>query len=315
MTISTGMLEAFAKTADTLSVSLAAAELGVAKGVVSKRIRHLETVLGAVLFTRTTRRLALTPAGDLYLGHARAALASLSEADEALRSLRANVGGLIRITASMSWGQRVLARLLPEFIAAHPGVEIELLLDDRLMDLAHERIDLALRMTASPSLDLVSIPLAPLDWVICASPAYLARAAPPRRPADLVAHPCMAYWRVARNASWHLERGGRQLAVRVHSPFRANNPEVTCAAALGGLGIALLPGFVCAAEIADGRLVRLLEGWTPVTEFGTAITAAALPDRIRFSRNQALLRFLRARLGAPPSDQLPEAPTVMPPQT
>lgn len=297
MNISTDMLEAFAKTAETLSVSLAAAELGVAKGVVSKRIRHLETVLGAPLFTRTTRRLALTPAGDLYVDHARTALATLAGADEELRSLRADVAGLIRVTASMSWGQRVLARLLPDFIEAHPGVEVELLLDDRMMDLAQERIDLALRMTASPSLDLVSIPVAPLSWTICAAPAYLAAASVPRRPADLADHPCMAYWRVARNATWHLERNGRQVSVRVRSRLRANNPEVTCEAALSGLGIALLPGFVCDAAITGGGLVRLLDGWTPVTEFGDTVTVVSLPDRIRFSRNKALLGFLRNRLG------------------
>lgn len=297
MNISTDMLQAFAKTADTLSISVAAAELGIAKGVVSKRIKHLESVLQVLLFTRTTRRLALTPAGDLYVGHARAALGTLVEADEGLRSLRSDVAGLIRVTASMSWGQRVLAGLLPDFVAANPGVEVELLLDDRMMDLAQERIDVALRMTATPSLDLVSIPVAKLSWAICASPAYLETAPAPRRPADLAAHPCMAYWRVAQNASWHLERNGRRVSAQVRSRFRANNPEATCQAALAGLGIALLPDFVSDTAIRDGRLVRLLEGWTPVTEFGTAITAVALPDRIRFSRNQAFLAFLRARLG------------------
>ncbi|OZB39257.1 MAG: hypothetical protein B7X48_09950 [Acidiphilium sp. 34-60-192] len=296
MNISTDMLQAFAKTAETLSITAAAVELGVAKGVVSKRIKHLEIVLQVPLFTRTTRCLALTPAGDLYLGHARAALEALINADEGLRSLRSDVTGLIRVTASMSWGQRVLARLLPDFIAANPGVEIELLLDDRMMDLAQERIDLAFRMTARPSLDLVSIPVSRLSWAICASPAYLANAPSPRRPSDLAAHPCMAYWRVMQNANWHLERSGRRMSVRVRSRFRANNPEATCDAALAGLGIALLPGFVCDAAITDGRLVRLLEGWTPVTEFGTAITATALPDRVRLPRNKALLSFLRMRL-------------------
>lgn len=296
MNISSDMLQAFVKTADTLSISVAAAELGVAKGVVSKRIKHLEAVLRAPLFTRTTRRMALTPAGDLYLSHAQLAIATLADADEALRSLRADVAGLIRITASISWGQRVLGRLLAAFVAANPGIEIELLLDDRMMDLAQEGIDLALRMTATPSLDLVSIPVAPLSWTICASPDYLATVAAPQRPADLTAHPCMAYWRVARHARWHLERNGRRVSVPVVSRFRANNPEATCEAALAGLGIALLPGFVADEAIVTGRLVRLLDGWTPVTEFGTAISATALPDRIRFSRNQALLKFLRARL-------------------
>lgn len=300
MALTLDMLAAFVKVADSLSLSAAAAELGVAKSVVSKRIAQLETVLGATLLNRTTRRVALTRAGEVYLVRARQALAAMRHAEEELRTLRTELSGLIRVTAPVSWGQRVMGRLLPQFLALHPGLEAELVLEDRLMDLAQERIDLGLRMTATPSLDLVSLPLARLDWVICAAQSYLDTTSVPKQPEDLAAHPCMAYWRTSRETAWQMSGHGRSATVRVHSRFRANNPEAACYAALSGLGIALLPRYVCEAELAAGQLLPLLPGWTPVTEFGDRITAVALPDRIRFTRVQALLAFLRGRLQPPP---------------
>ena len=299
MAISTDMLAAFVRAAEHLSVSAAAREMDLAKSVVSKRLAQLEAALGATLLTRSTRRVALTPAGAVYLEFARQALDAVRRAGEELRTLRTDLSGLIRVTAPVSWGHRVVGRLLPSFLAQHPGLEIELVLEDRLLDLAHERIDIALRMSATPSPDLVTVPLTRLDWVICAAPAYLATAIPPEEPEALAGHPCLNYWRVSRHDRWELASAGRVVAVQVRSRYRANHPEAVADAALAGLGIALLPLIFVEREIADGRLVRLLPDWSPRTEFGDVIAAAMLPDRVRFAKNQALLRFLRARLRRP----------------
>ena len=301
MTLSTDMLTAFVGVAEHLSITAAANELGVAKSVVSKRLAQLEAAVGAALLTRSTRRVSLTPAGAVYLEFARRALDAVQRADEELRTLRTDLTGLIRVTAPVSWGQRVVGRLLPAFLAQHPGLEIELLLDDRLMDLAHEHIDIALRMSAAQSPDLVSIPLTRLDWVICATPAYLATVIPPTEPEALAQHPCLNYWRTSRHDRWELVSAGRSVAVQVSGRYRANHPEAVADAAMAGLGITLLPLYFVEREIAEGRLVRLLPEWSAKTEFGDAVTAVALPDRIRFAKNQALLRFLRARLRPPPS--------------
>lgn len=299
MPLSTDMLAAFVRVAEHLSISAAARELGVAKSVVSKRLVQLEAAVGATLLTRSTRHVSLTPAGAVYLEFARQALDAVRRADEELRTLRADLTGLIRVTAPVSWGHRVVGRLLPAFLAQHPGLEIELLLDDRLMDLAHERIDIALRMSAVQSPDLVSMPLTRLDWVICAAPAYLATAAPPTEPEALMQHPCLNYWRASRHDRWELMSAGRIVAVQVRSRYRANHPEAVADAAVAGLGIALLPLYFVEREIAEGTLVRLLPEWSARTDFGDAVAAVALPDRIRFAKNQALLRFLRARLQPP----------------
>ncbi len=292
------MLAAFVQVAEHLSVSAAAQTLGVSKSVVSKRVAQLEQEVRATLFARSTRRVALTPAGEAYLDFARSALQAVADADERLRDLRQELSGQIRITAPVSWGQQVLAPLLPDFLARHAAIEIDLLLGDRLMDIAYERIDLALRMSAADLPDLVATPVAQLDWVVCAAPAHLARAGMPHTPADLKAHPCMSYWRERSDNAWVLQdrTSGAQQTVWVQGRYHANNPEAVAQAAVAGLGVALLPAYVCAADLAAGRLLRLLEGWTPVTKFGNQITAVATPDRMRLLRNRALLDHLRQQL-------------------
>ncbi|MDH4390529.1 MAG: LysR family transcriptional regulator [Aquabacterium sp.] len=300
MTLSTDMLAAFVQVAEHLSVSAAAQALGVSKSVVSKRVAQLEQAVRATLFARSTRRVALTPAGEAYLDFARNALRAVADADERLRDLRQELSGQIRITAPVSWGQQVLAPLLPAFLARHPAIEIDLLLGDRLMDIAYERIDLALRMSATGLPDLVVTQVARLDWVVCAAPAYLARAGTPQAPADLQVHHCMSYWRERSDNAWVMQDidSGVQQTVWVQGRYHANNPEAVAQAAVAGLGVALLPAYVCAADIAAGRLLRLLQAWTPVTKFGNQITAVATPDRMRLLRNQALLVHLCQQLAS-----------------
>jgi DNA-binding transcriptional LysR family regulator len=295
------MLAAFVQVAEHLSVSAAAQALGVSKSVVSKRVAQLEQAVRATLFARSTRRVALTPAGEAYLDFARNALRAVADADERLRDLRQELSGQIRITAPVSWGQHVLAPLLPGFLAQHPAIEVELLLADRLMDIAYERIDLALRMSATGLPDLVATPVARLDWVVCAAPDYLARAGSPGLPADLQAHHCMSYWRERSDNAWVLERADTadRQTVWVQGRYHANNPEAVAQAAVAGLGVALLPLYVCVEDLAAGRLHRLLPGWTPVTKFGNQITAVAAPDRMRLLRNRALLDHLRKQLTPP----------------
>ena len=296
MNVSTDLLTTFVKVADHLGVSAAAASLDISKSVVSKRIAQLEMAVQATLFARSTRHVALTAAGETYLAFARQALATLGNADESLRDLRQAISGQIRMTAPESWGQKVLARLLPEFLLRHPGIEIELLLEDRLMDIAYERIDIALRMTSIVAAGLTVTPVARLDSVICAAPQYLASNPLPAHPQELVLHPCMSYWRESADDAWRLVRHEEAQTVRVRGRYHANNVDATASAAVAGLGIALLPLFACEEQLAAGRLLRVLADWTPITKFGTSINAVGTPDRLRLTRNRAMLDFLRARL-------------------
>ncbi len=295
MTISTDMLAAFVRVAEHLSVSRAAADLGASKSVVSKRVAQLESAVRATLFSRSTHKIALTPAGELYLEFARRALDEVSRAEERLRDLRSELSGLIRLTAPVSWGQIELTPRLPAFLAQHPGIELELVLSDRMMDLAYERIDLALRWSSVATLDHSVVPVAPIEWALVASPSYLVRAGTPRTPAELDGHPCMGYWRENADNVWRLVRGSRHETVPMRSRFRANTPDALAEAALCGLGIALLPGYLFRAALADGRLVRVLPEWTPETRFGASINAVAPTERMRLTRNRALVDWLQAQ--------------------
>lgn len=296
MAISTDMLAAFVQVAEHLSVSRAAQQLGVGKSVVSKRVALLESAVKATLFSRSTRRVALTAAGEAYLEHARRALLEVQAAEERLRDLRVQLSGTLRVTATVSWGQHVLAPALAGFLRQHPALELELLLSDRLLDLAQERIDLALRWTPQAPRELHAEDIAQVAWVLAAAPAYRAAAGLPLQPEALAEHACMGYWREQPDEPWVLQRGAEQRAVQVRSRFHANNPESVAQATLAGLGIGLLPGYLCADALASGRLEPVLPGWVPQTRFGTRITAVAAPERLGLTRNRALLEHLRQAL-------------------
>ena len=295
--VSSDMLAAFLKVADACSVSRAAGELGVGKSLVSKRVAQLEQQVGATLFSRSTRKVVLTPAGEAYAEFARRALAEMGAGEERLRALRSELTGRIRVTATVAWGQRVLASVLPEFLRLHPAIEIDLNLSDRLLDVAFERIDIALRWSAAPAQGLSSTPVAVIGWALVAAPAYLATAGTPLAPAELGPHSCLCYWREASDDLWMLAAAGEVATVRVRSRYHVDNPEAVTEAAIAGVGVAMLPDFLCQDALADGRLVRVLPGWAPQTKFGTLISAVATPERMRLPRNQMLVAFLRQQFG------------------
>ena len=296
MTVSYDQLAAFVKVADGASVSRAAAELGVGKSVVSKRVAQLEQGVGATLFARSTRRVALTPAGEAYVEFARRALAEMGAGEERLRALRSDLSGSIRLSATVSWGQRVLAAKLPEFLRLHPAIEVELQLADRMVDVAYERVDIALRWSATPPQGLVCEPVAVVGWSLVAAPSYLAGAGLPQHPDELAAHSGLCYWREASDDLWVLACAGDLARVRVRGRYHVDNPEAVAEAAIAGLGIAMLPDYLTQEALADGRLQRVLPGWTPQTKFGALISAVGTAERMRLLRNQRLLAFLRQQL-------------------
>lgn len=292
------MLAAFVKVAETLNVSRSAQALGVGKSVVSKRVAQLEEAVGATLFSRSTRRVALTPAGEAYLEHARRALAEMAAGEERVRALRSDLSGRIRVTAPVSWGQRVLCRRLPEFLRLHPGLEVELQLADRLMDVAYERIDVALRWSATQTQsELVATPVARVGWLLVAAPAGLAGGIEPKEPQDLEKVPCLFYRREPADDWWTLVAGDQRQRVRVSSRYQVDNPDAVLEASLQGLGVALLPDYLCADALLDGRLVQVLPGWVPQTRFGNLVTALVTPERMRLPRNRELLAFLAQKQG------------------
>jgi DNA-binding transcriptional LysR family regulator len=298
--ISTDMLAAFLKVAECRSVSQAADSLDVAKGLISKRIAQLEERLETTLFSRSTRKVALTPAGETYVDYAKRALAEVSDGMERVRSLRTELNGTLRLTAPVSWGQRVLAKHLPEFLKMHPSLEIDLMLNDRMMDMAPERIDVALRWSSHSNKERQGTPLTEIKWFLTAAPAYIAQFGLPAEPVELNDHACLYYRRDSTDDHWTLQNklAANQstpstVEVNVSGRYRVDNPEAVLESATAGMGIALLPDYLCVQAIEKGNLVKVLSSWTPLTKFGTHIVALCPPDRKKISRNQALIDYLQ----------------------
>jgi len=301
--ISTDMLSAFLKVAQTSSVSQAAVELDVSKSLVSKRIAQLEERLGATLFSRSTRKIALTPAGEAYLEFAQRAVNEISGGLERVRVLKTELTGTLRLTAPVSWGQRVLAKQLPEFLRLHSALEIELRLTDRVMDIAAERIDIAFRWSSAAGPEFRSTPMIAVEWFLTASPLYLSLHGMPAAPSELTNHSCLYYRRDNSDDTWALvgeiskpDQTPETVTVKVNGRYRADNPEAVYESAIAGLGIALLPDYLCEDAIRSGVLVKVLTGWTAKTKFGTQVVALSTPERMKFTRNQALLDYLKLAL-------------------
>ena len=301
--ISTDMLEAFLQVAECRSVSQAAVSLDVAKSLISKRIAQLEERLETTLFSRSTRKVALTPAGETYVDYAKRALAEVSDGMERVRSLRTELSGNLRLTAPVSWGQRVLAKHLPEFLKIHPSLEIDLMLTDRMMDMATERIDVALRRSRHTQNERHGTPLTEIKWFLTAAPAYITQHGLPSEPVELNDHACVYYRRDSSDDHWTLQHNlaathskPRIVEVKVGGRYRVDNPEAVLESATAGMGIALLPDYLCVPAIEQGSLVKVLTPWTPETKFGTHIVALCPPERKKISRNQALIEYLQSAM-------------------
>lgn len=250
-------MEIFARVVEAESFTGAAARLGLAKSLVSRRLAKLEERLGTPLIARTTRRLALTEAGRSFYERARRLIEEAAEAEATAMATAVDLRGRLRLAAPMSFGQIHLAPAVGRFLADHPAVAIEVDLNDRYVDLVGEGYALAIRIGRLKDSSLVTRRLAPARMVLCASPAYLARRGRPRTPADLADHDCLLYTNRAAGDLWRFRAGGRTTAPAIRARIAANNGDFLARAAIDGLGIALLPSFIVSAALARGDLEQL----------------------------------------------------------
>lgn len=288
----------FAKVAESGSFARAAEASGLSKATVSKAVARLEARIGAALFNRTSRRLALTDTGRAALAGAARILAEAEtlEADALARA--ATPSGLVRLAAPMSFGVAHVAPLLPAFLASHPAVRIDLHLSDALVDLVGGGYDVALRIGALADSSLRARRLCRVRLVLVASPDYLARHGTPGHPRDLAAHACLGYGHLPRPERWRLlHPSGEEILVTPSGPLSANNGDALCAALLAGLGLALLPEFMIWRDLSEGRLAAVLGEWSMP---GTGLYVVTPPGGPRPSRVTALIDFLARRLVAAP---------------
>lgn len=291
-------LEAFVKVSETKSFTEAAARLGQSKSAVSRHITALETELGARLFHRSTRTLALTEAGQSYYERVARILSDIEEADRAVSQLQAAPRGRLRVNAPMSFGFLHLAHALPVFLARYPEVTIDLVMNDRFVDLVDEGFDVAVRIGGMADSSLIAKRLGPVRRVVCASPDYLQRRGVPRTPDDLRHHDCLRNTTMQTTHEWTFMRGdGTSWPVDVSGPLTANNGDALRVAALNGLGLTLLPSFIVGVDIQAGHLVPVLDDFVEQRLSIHAVypTARHLSPKVR-----AFVDFLSDWLGARP---------------
>lgn len=283
----------FAAVADAGSFSGAAAALNLAPASVSKAVARLEASLGLTLFHRTTRRVSLSAAGRDLLPDARAMVAAAQAAVEGAREGRGALAGPIRLTAPMSFGIRALGAPLAQFAAAHPGVLLDVTLSDDHCDIVAQGHDLALRIAALPDSSLRSRTVAPVPLALLASPAYLAAAPPIAHPRELSHHRVIAYGHRHQAPALRFTRSGEEVTLSPSGPMFANNGDIMVPLLVAGQGLAVLPEFIVADELGDGRLVRVLTEW----QFpDLALHIVTPPSRRRPARVSALVEFLADRL-------------------
>lgn len=238
--------------------SAAARVLGVSKSAVSKRINQLEDQLSVRLLQRTTRRISLTEAGESYYRHAQQAWQSARLAEDSVTQRQDQPHGRLRINAPMSFGRLHLAPLIPDFLAKYPDVEIDMVLDDKHVDLIDAGFDVAIRAGDLPDSSMVARKLVDCHSVVCASPEYLQRKGHPNTPADLLDHNAVIYSYSENAAQWRfLDQDGVE-TVEVSGNYQVNNSEALREALLKGAGVGRLPTFVAGEDIKAGRLINLL---------------------------------------------------------
>ena len=250
-------VEAFLGVAQHRSFRRPAADLGVTPSAMSQAVRALEARVGAALFTRTTRSVGLTEAGQRFLSRAKPAFEELVAASDVARELGRRPSGLLRLSVPRAVVPILLRPLIASFCQAYPEVEVEIAASEELIDIAAEGFDAGIRLGQFIAADMVAVRLTPpFRFIIVGSPAYLARNERPERPDDLRHHACL---RLRRSngalALWSLKDNGRALEIAVSGSLIANDVPTMLGASIEGLGLAQVPEPIAAAPVAAGKLV------------------------------------------------------------
>ncbi|MGJ7499037.1 LysR family transcriptional regulator [Variovorax sp. ZT5P49] len=283
------LLQVFVRVAEAGSFTRAADRLGLPRATISTAVQQLETRLGSRLLHRTTRRVGLTPDGEVMLERARALVADMEDMEQQFLPAHGQVSGRLKVDVPSRIARRLIAPALPGFFERHPAIELELGSSDRAVDLVLEGVDCALRVGPLTSSSLVARPLGHFTLINCASPAYLARHGTPRTPADLPQHMAVNYASPTsgRAAPWEWRRDGETTSLRMRSQVAANNAETYIACALAGLGLIQIPAYDVREHLAAGELVEVLH----------EARAEPLPVQLVYPHRRNLSRRMQAFAG------------------
>ncbi|MBV8248560.1 MAG: LysR family transcriptional regulator [Comamonas sp.] len=286
-------LQVFHRVAERGSFAEAGRSLGLSPAAISKNIAELETHVGARLIQRTTRRMALTEEGRLYLEHVRRALDALADADKVLCPIKAAPSGLLKVSAPTTFTLTQISSAIPAFLERYPDLQLDLHLDDRRVDIVREGFDLAIR--GSDRLEdssLVARPLTAMSHVLCAAPSYFERRGRPRTPADLNGLDHIRFSLSGHADVWEFEQDGHMERVAVKARYSVSSSLAVRDAVREGLGISLIPRPYVEDDLRTDRLQAALEDWNTVktTLYAVYPTRQHVAPKLR-----ALLDFLIAQ--------------------
>ncbi len=257
-------IRAFIDVVEAEGFSAAARKVGRSKALLSKYVKELEDELGALLLNRTTRQFSLTEAGHTYYRTASDILREIDNLADLVRKNNTDLKGRIRVSAPRTFADADIGQSLIDFAVAHPDVTLEIISDDRFVDLVEEGFDVAIRITRLEDSGLIARKLAPFSLLVCASPDFVKAHGPINQPSDLAKLPCIVDTNGRFLNNWRFEnKDGSGFAVTVEGRLEVNSPLAAMRAAKAGLGVATLPDFVARESLDKGELLTILGDFTP----------------------------------------------------
>lgn len=302
----------FVVVAQAGTFSAAARKLAVTPSSIARRIAALEEEIGVRLLNRTTRSMELTEAGRNYYVRAAQIVRDFDELNSEIVEAEATPRGVLRISASVALGANRIAAALPDFLAQHPDVTVDLLLSDHLVDLVEERVDLALRIAPElPDSSLIARKMFPYRRIVCGSPAYLAARGAPATPADLVGHEGLSFLSEGRRGLadaggqvWRFSRGEEEYAIPVNGRLHSNSRAALIEAAANGFGLILAPVWQIERQVGAGELQPVLQDYEVALNEAQSFVHAVYPsNRFLAPKVRAFIDFMIARFGKELADR------------
>jgi len=290
-------METLVRVVETGSFSEAAHQLHVGQPAISKSIAQLEERLGVKLLLRSTRGLTPTEAGESFYRRAKRAIEEADEADLAARGAGASLSGRLRVSAAPTFASLHVIPLLPEFLAPHPALDMEIILDDRPIDLIEEGIDVSLRMGDLADSSLTVRKIGQARRLVVGTPAYFDRAGEPRIPGDLMAHECVIYAKGPGRDVWMFRKGSCEISVTVSGRLRVSAAEGVRSSVLAGMGLSIASEWMFSRELASGTVKAVLTDWLikPID-----LWAVFPAGRVASAKARSFADFVEERLTADP---------------
>ncbi|MBJ3813495.1 LysR family transcriptional regulator [Shimwellia pseudoproteus] len=292
-------LATFVIIVDQGSFSAAARLTGTTPSALSRCVTRLERTLGSKLLHRSTRKLALSDSGKRVYGHAQDMLEAARQAMDSGSSQQAEPKGLLTLSVPKAVGRFVIHPLMPDFLARYPLVDVCLRLEDRYMDLIDDGVDLALRITNTPSPGLYGKALMPVRHVICATPAYLQQHGLPRQPTDLLKHSCISLGESPADARWKFVRQGHTETIQTRGRYAANHTGVRLDAVIRHLGIGSLPLFTAKDALRKGEIVQVLPEWEFISRYSGQLWLLWGRNKHMPASMRVAIDYLTARISQP----------------